>query len=327
MLQLVIDTNGAVLRRKNASFWIHTKNQSRIISPHRIDSIALSANCMISTAALRLAILHQIPVYLHDGYGRPEGAVMPASLPSLAMLRRQQALFYYLPQATEYIIEVFEAKLTMQLAVLEAITSEKPIFEERKKQLLAAAEQWQNYSNERIDNVRAQIMGIEGNIARMYWKWLSEALPNGYRFERRSRQPAEDLFNCLLNYGYGMLYTVVEAAIVSVGLDPQMGFLHTDEYNQPSLAFDLIEPFRAFVDKLVIDLCRNGSIKMTWFIFEKDNAVLLATAGKKEFIPLFYQMLHYPTIFLGENNSPKQHCYKYVAKLGSIIRNIDFQIN
>jgi CRISP-associated protein Cas1 len=327
MLQLVIDTNGAVLRRKNASFWIHTKNQSRLISPHRISSIALSANCMISTAALRLAILHQIPVYLHDGYGRPEGGVMPISVPSLAMLRRQQALFYYLPQATAFIIEIFEGKLANQISVLEMLTSDKGIFEERKKQLLVAAEQWRPYENQRIDAVRNQLMGIEGNIARLYWRWVSEALPSGYRFERRSRQPAEDIFNCLLNYGYGMLYTVVEAAVVSAGLDPQMGFLHTDEYNQPALAFDLIEPFRPFVDKLVLELCISQQARITWFEFGKDNAVLLATTGKKEFIPLFYQMLHFPTIFLGENNAPKQHCYKYAAKLANILRNIDFQIN
>lgn len=325
-MQLIIDTNGAVLRRKNESFLIYTKAQSRMISPHRVDSIALSANCMISTAALRLAILHQIPVYLHDGYGNPEGAVLPISPPSIATLRRKQALFYYLPQATDFVVDIFEAKLQAQLLVLHHIIQDKNDLAKKETLLYGFAEQWQQYRPQRIEEARASLMGIEGNIARHYWQWLSEALPPSFRFERRSRQPAEDIFNCLLNYGYGMLYTIVEAGIVAAGLDPQMGLLHTDEYKQPTLAFDLIEPFRPYVDSLVMDLCLEQKARITWFDVSKEKSVLLATVGKKEFIPLFYDMLHTPIIINAEHTSLKQHCYKLAIRLADLLRHSKIQI-
>ena len=61
------------------------------------------------------------------------------------------------------------------------------------------------------------------------------------KFEKRSRRPALDHFNSALNYLYGMTYGVVEGGIFAKGLDPFIGLLHTDQYNEPTLAFDLIE--------------------------------------------------------------------------------------
>jgi hypothetical protein len=48
----------------------------------------------------------------------------------------------------------------------------------------------------------------------------------------------------MLNYGYGVLYSLVEKACIYAGLDPFVGFLHTDNYVKKSLVFDLLEPYR-----------------------------------------------------------------------------------
>ena len=55
---------------------------------------------------------------------------------------------------------------------------------------------------------------------------------------------AKDLFNAILNYGYGVLYAQIEQAIILAGLDPYAGFLHADRPGKPSLVLDLIEEFR-----------------------------------------------------------------------------------
>jgi hypothetical protein len=60
-------------------------------------------------------------------------------------------------------------------------------------------------------------------------------------FESRSRQPAADAFNAMLNYSCGILYSLVEKACILAGLEPFVGFLHTDNYNKKSLVYDLIE--------------------------------------------------------------------------------------
>ena len=77
-----------------------------------------------------------------------------------------------------------------------------------------------------------------------YFEALSSILPEKYKFKSRSRNPAKDEFNAMLNYGYGVLYSMVEKACIIAGLDPYIGFLHTDNYNKKSLVFDVIELFR-----------------------------------------------------------------------------------
>ncbi|MFO7558792.1 MAG: CRISPR-associated endonuclease Cas1 [Desulfobacterales bacterium] len=57
-------------------------------------------------------------------------------------------------------------------------------------------------------------------------------MPEKYQFSGRSRRPAKDPFNAVLNYCYGMLYSRVEKACILSGLDPFVGFLHTDNYNK-----------------------------------------------------------------------------------------------
>ena len=64
-----------------------------------------------------------------------------------------------------------------------------------------------------LDQVRDQVMGLEGRASRTYWAAVSRLLPETYRFEGRSRNPAKDEFNCLLNYSYGVLYGLVERGL------------------------------------------------------------------------------------------------------------------
>lgn len=72
-----------------------------------------------------------------------------------------------------------------------------------------------------------------------------------------------------------MLYGVVESAIFASGLDPYLGILHADEYKKPTFAFDLIEPFRPWVDALIAQLCREGLLEGKHFT-PKENGFWLS---------------------------------------------------
>lgn len=69
----------------------------------------------------------------------------------------------------------------------------------------------------------------------------------------------------MLNYAYGVLYSLVEKACIIAGLDPYIGFLHTDDYNKKSLVFDLIEMFRIFADETVVYLFSGRKVKVEFF--------------------------------------------------------------
>ena len=78
-------------------------------------------------------------------------------------------------------------------------------------------------------------------------------MPSVYQFAKRSR-PAEDIFNAALNYLYGMLYHLVQHAILQKGLDPFLPIFHRDEYAARGFVFDYIEGFRPWADRVLIEL-------------------------------------------------------------------------
>jgi CRISPR-associated protein Cas1 len=83
-------------------------------------------------------------------------------------------------------------------------------------------------------------------------------------FPGRQTRGAMDPVNSALNYGYGILYGQVSAAIVNAGLEMYAGFLHVDRSGKPALVLDLVEEFRApVVDRAVLAIVNQGVILET----------------------------------------------------------------
>ncbi len=93
---------------------------------------------------------------------------------------------------------------------------------------------------------------MEARAAAYYWKMLFPDNPGFIRGQY------EDYPNNLLNYGYAILRAVVARALVGSGLLPTIGIHHHNRYNAYCLADDIMEPYRPFVDKVVIDLLKQG---------------------------------------------------------------------
>lgn len=117
---------------------------------------------------------------------------------------------------------------------------------------------------ERIDDVRHELMGIEGNCARIYWEAVQEIVQDKIEFLGRVTRGAQDELNSLLNYGYGILYSQVWGAVLNAGLEPFAGFLHVDRPGKPSLVLDLVEEFRQpVVDRVALARVNLGEpVKM-----------------------------------------------------------------
>lgn len=88
---------------------------------------------------------------------------------------------------------------------------------------------------------------IEGRAAAYYWQTLFD--PN----EKFTRARDGDFPNSLLNYGYAILLAVIARSLVASGLLPAMGIHHRNKYNPWCLASDIMEPYRPYVDKVVIE--------------------------------------------------------------------------
>jgi len=102
------------------------------------------------------------------------------------------------------------------------------------------------------DNVRSgDPDNIEARVAAYYWRYLFPDIPTFVR--GREGEPP----NNLLNYGYAILRAVIARALVGSGLLPTLGIHHHNRYNAYCLADDIMEPYRPYVDQLVIEIIRK----------------------------------------------------------------------
>lgn len=93
---------------------------------------------------------------------------------------------------------------------------------------------------------------FEGRAAAYYWKNFFPMIPEFIR-DRNGEPP-----NNLLNYGYAILRAIVARGLVGSGLLPTLGIHHSNKYNAYCLADDIMEPYRPFVDKIVLEIVSNG---------------------------------------------------------------------
>jgi len=144
---------------------------------------------------------------------------------------------------------------------------------------------------EGIENVRRansleKIRGVEGDCARAYFSAINELIlcqKEYFYMKERSKRPPKDNFNALLSFLYTLLAQEVQNALESVGLDPYVGFFHTDRPGRASLAMDIMEEFRAFlVDRLALSLINRRQISEKGFVTKESGGVLMEYDTRKE---------------------------------------------
>lgn len=273
-MQLVINTYGSYLRKKGECFLVKctpegaTEEKVFEVSARKVDSIMITTSAYISTDAIKFAMDKNIDIIFLDQFGDPYGRVWHSKLGSTTLIRRRQLEIAEtekgLNMAKEWVVKKFDN----QIEFLERLKNSRPEKEEeikRRIRMLQDLKEKTNSFDGSLDEKRGSIMGLEGSGGRIYFDCLSFIMPERYKFSGRSRQPAEDEFNCMLNYGYGVLYSLVEKACIIAGLDPYVGFIHTDNYNKKSLVFDLIEIFRILVDRTTVYLFSQRKVKQEYF--------------------------------------------------------------
>ncbi len=131
-----------------------------------------------------------------------------------------------------------------------------------------------------------EIRGFEGDGARLYFGAFSLAIRTqsreAFTLITRNRRPPRDPVNALLSFLYALLLNDCRSALETVGLDPQLGYLHALRPGRPALALDLMEEFRSVLaDRLVLTLINRGQINDTDFEHCEGGAVLLKDEGRK----------------------------------------------
>ena len=305
-MQLFLKSYGTYLHKVGELFEMKIDEKKQRISPKRISSIIVANAAQITTDAIQLAMEYNIDIVFVDQYGDPYGRIWYPKLGSTTYIRRKLLEIYNRDEGFEAVKVWIGRKINNQISFLKQLVKKRQqsqggilktidkMIEQRKKFTLIAG---------KIEDKRFNLLGTEGNISRLYFEAISKLLPRKYKFFGRSYRPARDQFNAILNYGYGILYSKVEKALIIAGLDPYIGILHTDNYNKKSLVFDMIEPFRNLVERPIFYMFSRRKIKDDYFKVEQQGFIL-NDEGKQYVVPVILE--EFDKIVRHKNRNLKQ---------------------
>jgi CRISPR-associated protein Cas1 len=294
-MQLILNSRGTHLSKQNHLIEVRqASGEKQRFLPQDIDMIFISKGISFSSDVLIFSMQHSIDIVFINHSGEAQGRVWNNKFGSIATIRKQQMQFAQDSVGMEWVRKQVIQKIQNQIAfVYQAQYSQNSdehhklidtLIRRIKRVLLQIQEAPLSISFE------ASLRGWEGTASRHYFKVLSMTLPEFYRFEKRSRRPAEDIFNCILNYLYGILYARVESALIKAGIDPFIGIWHADEYNKPVLTYDFIEPYRDWADRIAFRLCHQYAIR-TADTQAYQQGFWLGLSGKKTVITAFNEYL------------------------------------
>jgi len=260
---------GAYVGKKSERLVLRRKGEESVlwqVPLDRLCEVQLSSRGVNVTSDVLTELADRgIRVTLLSASGRPVAQIASPNLTATVATRRAQLEASSNGRGLQLGVALAAGKLLNQARLLKYLAknlreSEPAQFAEIRRQVAAIlvlrrsilAGKWTD-----LETARAGVMGLEGTAARHYWEAVALLLERYANFAGREHRGARDFVNSLLNYGYGVLYSCVWSAVLSAGLEPFAGFLHTDRPGKPSLVLDLTEEFRApVVDRTVLAAVR-----------------------------------------------------------------------
>ena len=189
----------------------------------------------ITNGAIRKLIANNVAMIYCDEKHMPVGSVLPTRGHSEQSERFQLQITASQALKKNLWKQLIEAKIRNQAAVL---------------QYNAISHQHLKYLSQQV--LSGDTSNVEARAAAYYWDKI-------FRIEHFTRQRFGAPPNNLLNYGYAVLRAVVSRALMSSGLFPTFGIHHKNKYNAFCLADDIMEPYRPYVDQLVIEIMDEES--------------------------------------------------------------------
>jgi CRISPR-associated protein Cas1 len=254
---------------------------------HNLQAVICFGHMGASPAAMRLCTENSVSLSFMTPYGKFQAAIV-GEVKGNVLLRREQ---YRLADRPDISLEISKniliGKFTNSRHLLrrgkndhrgsiDVLRIDRTI--ERISSGLESIDACEN-----IDALR----GLEGDVAKSYFVGLNELIlkqKEDFHINCRSRRPPMDNMNSLLSFLYTMLAHDVKSALSAVGLDPYVGFLHTDRPGRPSLALDIMEEMRpVLVDRLALNFVNLCRISNEDFV-EKETGGIIMKDGTRDMI-------------------------------------------
>lgn len=234
--------NPAYLSVRNAQLVIkrtEQETQQEVVRTVPIEDIGVvvleDRQITITNVALDALLHNNCAVITCDEKHIPAGMLLPLEGNTIQSERFANQIDASLPLKKQLWQQTIQAKIRNQASVLKRLSGVE----------VGCMLAWAN------DVKSGDSDNLEGRAAAYYWKNIFPSLP-GFTRDREGEVP-----NNILNYGYAIVRAVIARALVASGLLPTLGIHHHNRYNAYCLADDIMEPYRPYVDEMVINIMRG----------------------------------------------------------------------
>lgn len=284
---LYITTEGAGLRKDGENLVAEVDNEERARVPlHMLASVVVFGGIYISPALMGACAAAGITIMLLDRNGRFQARV-EGPVTGNVLLRRAQ--YRISDQPEEIIRSLVMGKIANQRSVLmRSLRDYGEEFDAADRAAIEAAVDRLAHILRRVglaEQSQETLRGAEGEAAKLYFgvfDLLIRSPDPEMRWRGRSRRPPLDPVNAVLSFLYTLLTHDCRSAAESVGLDPAVGFLHSDRPGRPSLALDLMEELRpVLADRLALSMINRRQFRAKDFETREGGAVFLSDDARK----------------------------------------------
>lgn len=291
---LYVTSPEAYLSRDGQNVVVKVKDEVRFRIPiHNIESIVTFGYPGMSPSLLSLCGENNVTVCFLSPSGQFCGRVS-GQVKGNVLLRRQQ---FRLADNDDVKLTLSRLFITAKIANCRNITH-RVLRDHGNEQISSALNTAMRLLESKLNMVQNAtnvdtIRGIEGDAASEYFGVFNHfivAQKDDFVFDGRNRRPPRDRVNAMLSFCYSLLAHEVQSALEVVGLDPYVGFMHTDRPGRPSLALDLMEELRPYMaDRLVLTLINRKQVSGKGFTDQEGMGIVMSDQTRKEVIAAWQQ--------------------------------------
>lgn len=269
--------SGRLQRKDNTLEIVYKDNTKKSIPVERVDDIYVMTEFDFNTSLLNFLSKFGISVHYFNYYGFYTGTYYPKEQLVSGKLLIKQVEHYVNPEKRIIIAQAFiEAASYNIYRNLKYYSNRGKKVEEYISQI--------EYLRKQIKLCKdvPELMGIEGNIRKVYYDSWNEIINQDIAFEKRGKNPPDNAINSLISYVNTMIYTRVLSEIYKTQLNPTISYLHEPSERRFSLCLDIAEIFKPIIaDRLIFSMLNKKQI--TERDFEQGlNFLYIKESARKE---------------------------------------------
>ena len=255
---------------------------------HNIEGIVTTGYRGVSPALMGKCASDGIDLCFISGSGRFLARIEGNTQGNVLLRREQFRIADDENRSIQFARNFIIGKIYNSRSVLERAVRDYSLRVDTEKIKQISAELNDSLKKSRICDDTDILRGIEGESAARYFSVFDDLIlqqKDHFRFNNRNKRPPLDNINAMLSFAYVLLAEMCASALKIAGLDPYVGFMHTDRPGRKSLALDLMEELRSiYADRFVLTLINKKIISAKGFIQMENGAVRMDDDTRKIFL-------------------------------------------